>query len=237
MQHQTDGAAAAQLSQIFFARLNDPASARAIAPGVCYCCKTSVAAGADGSIVAAWRHVYPGSIRDIALTKSSDGGRTFAPPVRVSEDNWVLNGCPENGPAVALDQSSAIHIVWPTVVRDSAGVETLALFYATSRDGRQFTKRQQLPTAGAARHPQIAVEPAGWITVTWDEQLKGGRRVVIARGRVGYREPVRFTRESVTEEAGTYPVVASLPDGALVAWTSGSMADSVLRIVRYPAAR
>jgi hypothetical protein len=237
MQHQTDGAAAAQLSQIFFARLNDPASARAIAPGVCYCCKTSVAAGADGSIVAAWRHVYPGSIRDIALTKSSDGGRTFAPPVRVSEDNWVLNGCPENGPAVALDQSSAIHIVWPTLVRDSAGVETLALFYATSRDGRQFTKRQQLPTAGVPRHPQIAVDPAGWITVTWDEQLKGGRRVVIARGRAGYREPVRFTRESVTEEAGTYPVVASLPDGALVAWTSGSMADSVLRIVRYPAAR
>src|SRR4030095_10372973 len=45
MQHQTDGAATAQLSQIFFARLNDSASARAIAHGVCYCCKTSVAAG------------------------------------------------------------------------------------------------------------------------------------------------------------------------------------------------
>ena len=76
-----DGVARAQLSQIFFARLNDPASARAIAPGVCYCCKTSVATGANGTVVAAWRHVYTGNARDIALAKSSDGGRTFASPV------------------------------------------------------------------------------------------------------------------------------------------------------------
>jgi len=237
MQHQTDGAATAQLSQIFFAGLNDPASARAIAAGVCYCCKTSVAVGADGSIVAAWRHVYPGNIRDIAFTKSANGGRSFAPPVRVSQDNWVLNGCPENGPALAVDQTNAVHIVWPTLIHDSAGAETMVLFYATSRDGQRFTKRQQIPTEGIPRHPQIALGPAGTITVAWDEQLKGARRVVIARGSVDYNDPVRFTREPVTEEAGTYPVIAPVFDGALVAWTSGSVTDSVLRVARYPAAR
>ena len=237
MQHQTDGSATAQLSQIFFARLSDPASARAITHGVCYCCKTALTAGTDGSVVAAWRHVYPGNIRDIALTKSSDGGRTFAPPVRVSEDNWVLNGCPENGPAVAMDQSNGIHVVWPTLVHDSRGAESLALFYATSRDGKRFTKRQRIPTEGAPRHPQIAVGPAGKITVAWDEQLTGARRVVIARGTVDDSNPVRFTRESVAEEGGTYPVIAPLSDGTLVAWTSGSTADSVLRVARYAPAR
>jgi hypothetical protein len=126
--------------------LNEPASARAIAPGVCYCCKTSVATGANGTIVAAWRHVYPGNIRDIAVAKSSDGGRTFGAPVRVSEDDWVLDGCPENGPAVAIDQTNAIHVVWPTLVRGSAGAEeTLALVYAASKDGQRFTTRQQIP--------------------------------------------------------------------------------------------
>ena len=157
-----DGVARAQLSQIFFARLNDPASARPIAPGVCYCCKTSIATGANGTVVAAWRHVYPGNIRDIALAKSSDGGQTFASPVRVSEDNWVLDGCPENGPAVAIDRTNAIHVVWPTLVRGSQVPEkTLALFYAASKDGQHFTKRQQIPTEGVARHPQIAVGLVG----------------------------------------------------------------------------
>jgi hypothetical protein len=232
MQHPTDGAVAAQLSQIVFAKLNDAASARTIAHGVCYCCKTSVTAAADGSIVAAWRHVYPGNIRDIALTKSSDGGRTFAPPVRVSEDNWVLIGCPENGPAVAVDDTNAIHIVWPTLVHDARGAESLALFYATSRDGQRFTKRQRIPTEGVPRHPQIAVGPAGTITIAWDEQLTSVRRVVIARGTVDYTNAVRFTRESVSEEVATYPVIAPLSDGALVGWTSGSTADSVLRVAR-----
>ena len=230
MPQQTDGAARAQLSQLFFARLNDPGSARAIAPGVCYCCKTSLATGADGSIVAAWRHVYPGNVRDIALTKSSDGGRTFAPPIRVSEDNWVLNGCPENGPAVAVDQLNAVHVVWPTLVQGSGGGETLALFYAVSRDGQRFTRRQQIPTDGVPRHPQIVVSPAGRVTVAWDEQLEAAPRIVLARGAIDYGNPVRFTRESVTGEAGTYPVIAPVADGVLVAWTSGSAANSILRV-------
>ena len=97
-----DGAARAQFSQIFFARLNEPASARAIAHGVCYCCKTALATGTDGAVYTAWRHVYPGNVRDIAFTMSRDGGRTFEPPVRVSDDNWVLDGCPENGPAMTV---------------------------------------------------------------------------------------------------------------------------------------
>ncbi len=230
-----DGVARAQLSQIFFARLNDRNSARAIAPGVCYCCKTSIATGANGTLVAAWRHVYTGNIRDIALAKSSDGGRTFSSPVRVSEDNWVLDGCPENGPAVAIDQANAIHVVWPTLIRGSAGAdETLALFYATSKDGQRFTHRQQIPTEGVPRHPQVAVGPSGTITIAWDEQLNGARRVVVANGTSDDKNHVRFLRQSVSDEPGTYPAVVSLGDAAVVTWTSGTTGDTVLRIERHP---
>jgi hypothetical protein len=233
-----EGVARAQFSQIFFASLNQPGSARAIARGVCYCCKTSVATSVDGTVVAAWRHVYPGNIRDIALATSSDGGRTFAPPVRVSEDNWVLDGCPENGPAVAIDHANAIHVVWPTLIPGSAGADaTMALFYATSKDGQRFTTRQQIPTEGVPRHPQIAIGPAGTITVVWDEQLKGERRIVVATGTSGAKNSVHFVRQLVSDEAGTYPAVTSLTDAAIVTWTSGTTGDSVLRVERHPAAR
>ena len=53
---------------------------RALAMGVCYCCKTALAAGADGALFAAWRHVYPGNLRDIAFSVSRDSGRTFSAP-------------------------------------------------------------------------------------------------------------------------------------------------------------
>ena len=134
-------------------------------------CTGSRQRGSSAGRSSPWRHVYPGSVRDIALARSTDGGRTFSAPVGVSDDNWVLNACPENGPAVAVDRANGIHVVWPTLVPGPAGSEpTLALFYATSKDGVHFTKRQQLPTEGAARHPQLTVDASGNITVAWDSR-------------------------------------------------------------------
>jgi hypothetical protein len=88
-----DGAARAQLSKLYFSQLDDAAggseaAGRAIAAGVCYCCKTALAAGADGSIFAAWRHVYPGNIRDIAFTVS----RVAAAPLRSRFACSTING-------------------------------------------------------------------------------------------------------------------------------------------------
>jgi ribosomal 50S subunit-recycling heat shock protein len=182
-----DGSARAQLSKLYFGRLDGSDTPRALTGGVCYCCKTAVAAGPDGSLFAAWRHVYPGNVRDIAFTVSRDGGRTFAAPLRVSDDRWVLDGCPENGPAMAVDGRNRVHMVWPTLVSGSTpGSEpTLALFYAASSDGRQFTARERITTEGLPRHPQIAIDSRGSVVAAWDEQVKGTRRVVVGRAVVG----------------------------------------------------
>jgi hypothetical protein len=231
----SDGASKAELSKLYFSRLDGAGDPRALTGGVCYCCKTAIAAGSDGSLYAAWRHVYPGNIRDIAFTVSRDNGRTFATPVRVSDDRWVLDGCPENGPAMAVDGLNRVHIVWPTLVSGSTpGSEpTLALFYA-SGDGRQFTPRERIPTEGLPRHPQMAIDSRGSIVATWDEQANGMRRVVMGRAAVNGRGPIRFTREIVGDGSAVYPVVAAVSGGMAVAWTSGSPDASVIRVARVP---
>jgi hypothetical protein len=231
---QTDGAARAQLSKLFFGRLDDATSTRALAGGVCYCCKTAIAAGSNGRIYAAWRHVYSGNVRDIAFAMSADGGRAFSAPVRVSGDNWVLDGCPENGPALAVDDRQRIHIVWPTLVpADTAGVETLALFYATSSDGQHFTTRQRVPTQGVPRHPQIAVGLSGEIAVAWDEQAGGARRVALARGAIDPSGVARLVRQTIVDAApAVYPVLGAVDDGMVVAWTSGPGGQTVIRAER-----
>jgi hypothetical protein len=229
-----DGAARAQLSKLYFGRLDGSDTPRALTGGVCYCCKTAVAAGPDGSLFAAWRHVYPGNIRDIAFTVSRDGGRTFAAPLRVSDDRWVLDGCPENGPAMAVDGQGRLHLVWPTLVNGSTpGSEpTLALFHAVSSDGRQFAPRERIPTEGVPRHPQIAIDSRGSVVAAWDEQVKGTRRVVVGRGIVDGRGPARFTHEILGAAGAAYPAVAAVADGVAVAWTNGPPDGSVIRVTR-----
>jgi hypothetical protein len=233
-QNKVDSVARAQLSQLFFGRVDGAATARSLASGVCYCCKTALAADAGKGVYAAWRHVYAGNVRDIAFTRSTDGGRTFAAPVRVSQDNWVLDGCPENGPAIAVDRRGRVHIAWPTLVPGATPDNpTLALFYARSEDGSHFTPRQQIPTNGFPRHVQIVPGPGDAISVAWDEQSPGSRRVAFARGTVDPAGSVRFARQPVTDAAAAaYPILAAQADETVMAWTSGPTGRTMIKVTR-----
>jgi len=234
-ENTADGFTRAQLSQLFAARLGDARSGRSVARGVCYCCKTALASDDAGGFYAAWREVYEGNIRDIAFAKSTDGGRTFSAPVRVSDDNWVLDGCPENGPAIAVDAAKRIHVVWPTLVPAATpnGPPTLALFYATSVDGRRFTPRQRIPTEGVPRHPQIALGSSRQLMVVWDEQSSGTRNIALARGTIDEHGTARFSRGTVRDSVpGNYPFVAATDSGTIIGWTSGASGKSVIRTRR-----
>ena len=227
-----DGVAPAQKSRLYVAALDGQAPPVVVTAGVCYCCKTAISVASDGSIAAAWRHVYPGNIRDIAFSRSRDGGHTFSAPVRVSEDKWVLEGCPDDGPAMATDASGRIHIVWPTLV-DDGGQETIALFYATSDDGKRFTPRERIGTQGIAHHPQITIAPDGTPVIAWDEAAGGGRRAAMAHVVSGEEGRVRFTRE-VLDDVAVYPVVAATRAATVVAWTSGKSPDAAIRVQETP---
>jgi hypothetical protein len=228
----TDGVAMAQLSQLYIAPLDGSIAPQGVTGGVCYCCKTAIAAGPGNALYLAWRHVYPGNMRDIAFTVSRDGGRTFAPPVRVSEDKWQIEGCPDDGPAMAVDRQGAVHVVWPSVVTERGG-PVKALFHAVTRDGRSFTPRERIPTEGQANHPQLAIAADGALAVVWDESGSGSRVLASAIGRADATGHVAFARVSGGREVGLYPVVVSAGPGAwLRAWTAGDPSKSEIRISR-----
>lgn len=226
----TDGVAMAQLSQLYVTSLDGVIAPKGVTGGVCYCCKTAIAAGPGNSLFLAWRHVYAGNMRDIAFAASRDGGKTFAPPVRVSEDKWQIEGCPDDGPSMVVDASGAVHIVWPSVVTEKSG-PVKALFYATSRDGGSFSPRRRLPTQGQANHPQLAIDTAGSLAVGWDESGSGSRTLASALGRPDAAGTMQFTRTAEAREVGTYPVLVSVRAGGwLRAWTTGDPSRSEIRV-------
>lgn len=230
----TDGVAMAQLSQLYIAALDGTIAPQGVTGGVCYCCKTAIAAGPANSLYLAWRHVYPGNLRDIAFTVSRDGGKTFAPPVRVSEDKWQIEGCPDDGPSMAVDQQGTVHVVWPSVVTERGG-PVKALFHAMTKDGRTFTPRERIPTEGQANHPQLTIDGKGTLAVVWDESGTGTRLLASATGRPDQSGRVRFVRTPGTREVGTYPVIVSTEPGTwLRAWTTGDPSTSAIRIASLP---
>ena len=147
----------------------------------------------------------------MGFTMSRDGGKTFSPLVRVNQDGWSIAGCPDDGPAMAVDAKGVVHLVWPTVKNDRG-----VILYATSADGRWFSAPVPIKTLGGPKpsHPQIAIGGSGKIFVAWDEVKDGVRRAAVA--------PIDGSRPAEVVGDGTsYPVMAAAGSGVIAAWTAG----------------
>ena len=178
----------------------------------CVCCRIDLAAG-DGLVAALWRKVFPGNVRDMVLDLSRDGGRSFAPPARVSVDGWKIAACPHRGGRVALDGRGHAHVAWYTEGRD----ETPRVLYATSPDGRAFTP--PLPITGAAGsvpdHVRLAVNRAGAVVVVWEDSTAVRRRVKLRLSIDGGK--VFAEAQSLSTAIKAYaPDVAVTPTGDFV---------------------
>jgi hypothetical protein len=128
---------------------------RRVATEACPCCKTSLAVAPDGTLYAGWRQVLPGNFRHIAVASSKDGGTSFSSPVIVSDDRWVLQGCPVSGPSLSVDHTSgSLKVLW--YAAGEAGAP--GLYLSESRDnGRSFSPRQLI--SGEAVHGTPVLTP------------------------------------------------------------------------------
>ena len=136
------------------------AANRRVATEACPCCKTSLAVAADGTLYAGWRQVLPGSFRHIAVASSTDGATTFSQPVIVSDDRWVLQGCPVSGPSLSVDRTSGnLKVVWYAAGEGSAP----GVYFAVSNDrGRSFSPRQLLSQETVRGTPALTANLAVW---------------------------------------------------------------------------
>lgn len=126
---------------------------RKVAVDACPCCKTSLAVGADGTVYAGWRQVLPGNFRHIAVARSTDGGQNFSRPVIVSDDRWMIEGCPVSGPSLSVDAGGSLKVVWYAAGEANAP----GLYFAESNDKAQsFSARQLVSQEGVRGTPVLA---------------------------------------------------------------------------------
>tara|TARA_B100000780_G_scaffold277881_1_gene249702 strand:+ start:725 stop:1921 length:1197 start_codon:yes stop_codon:yes gene_type:complete len=81
----------------------------------CDCCQTSMAITNNGPIVV-YRDRSEKEVRDIYSVRNING--VWQDPSPIHNDGWKVNGCPVNGPKVAVN-STNLAIAWFTVFNDS----------------------------------------------------------------------------------------------------------------------
>jgi len=175
---------------------------------VCPCCRVTLAREPQGRVVAAWRRVFPGNVRDVVVAPVSL--LDSAQPTRVYPDSWVYPGCPDTGPGLAVGRDGATHVAWYTGKPGAAGV-----YYARRGPAASFdepvalVRRRTLPTG----HVTVAARADGGAVVAYD-LARDGRHlptlaVVTARGSVSER----LTLDTLEVDR---PQVAAFPDGTVL---------------------
>ena len=86
---------------------------RKILSDVCECCRTAVQVDSTGRVFVSYRMVPKNGPmhRDVVVATSEDRGKSFVSNV-VSHDEWEISGCPVAGPALCVDASNRITVIW-----------------------------------------------------------------------------------------------------------------------------
>jgi hypothetical protein len=76
----------------------------------CECCKPNIAV--KGSHIAIQFRNWLSGSRDLYLTQSTNGGKTFSQPQKLGLGTWKLKGCPMDGGGVGIDENNKAITVW-----------------------------------------------------------------------------------------------------------------------------
>ena len=126
---------------------------------VCDCCQTDVAVAA-GVPVAVYRDRTAEEVRDIYVTRYIDGAWTQG--TRLFADNWVIPGCPVNGPAIVA-RGTDVAVAWFSAARDAPSVRVAR----SGNGGQSFGRPIEVADGPLAGYVGLAALPDGALVVSW----------------------------------------------------------------------
>lgn len=180
---------------------------------ICDCCQTSAAVTSRGAVVV-YRDRSPDEIRDISILRRVNG--TWTQPARVHADEWHIEGCPVNGPAVVAD-GERVAVAWFTGARDTARVNV-----AFSSDaGATFSTPVRVDDGKPAGRVDVEFDGAGRALVTWLERVgEDGAEVRIrAITSDGAVSPATVVASSAAARASGFPRMVRAGNEIVFAWT------------------
>jgi hypothetical protein len=199
---------------LFHARFDAAGRQRAeapINPRVCECCSTSAAVAAAGPVVA-FRDRSATDVRDIGVTRFADG--RWQDAVTVHADNWTLDACPVNGPAIAA-AGRQVAVAWFAAPGDDGHA-----FAAFSEDGgRTFGTPTRLDDVASLGSVGITLLPDGAALASWVEFNEGASFRVRRVSPSGLTSPAQPIAGGNGRFVSGIPRVARHGDTIVLAWT------------------
>jgi len=177
----------------------------------CDCCQTSAAITPKGPIII-YRDRTDEEVRDIYISRLLDGSWTI--PKSINNDNWVIDGCPVNGPkAAAINNTLAI--AWFTAANNIPKVNVVF----SGDSGASFDKPIQIDNGKSMGRVDIALLDENNALVSWMESTENDAEIKVMKvGKDGKKqEPIVVSTLSASRASG-FPQMELVNDKVYIAW-------------------
>ena len=196
----------------------------------CEYCPPGLAVDGIGNPTVAWREAPrdPAAAKDtgrqIFLSRSSDGGKSFAPAVQLNSIDSGLTECPQDAPAAALTgDGKLIAAAWMErrdVERDADvfwtyGAPGKLKSDTSCHDDRRYQQRR----------PTLAIDADGTVWCAWEDSRQTTLRVFFTWSKTEFNVPLADPKELPS----SWPSLASAGPKVAVAYQLGK--DVAFRVL------
>ena len=179
---------------------------------ICECCQTAATVTSEG-LIAVYRDRSQNEVRDIYSVRQANG--TWVKPQTVHADNWELNACPVNGPAIAADGRN-VAVAWFT---GAGGKQSVKVAFSAD-GGTTFGAPVKIDEGETQGRVDVVMLPDGSALVCWlSGNAEGGAinvRRVQANATLG--PPTVIAKTDISRSSG-FPRMALLGNEVHFAWT------------------
>ena len=187
----------------------------------CECCPTS-AIRTDNSVLIAYRDRSEKEIRNINIIRYTDG--KWFDPYPVYDDNWLIGGCPVNGPMLA-EYGNNVAIAWYTSPNETPTVN-LAFSH---NEGASFDVPIRVDLSMPIGRVDLTWISQTEVMVSWIETAEETTDIVTAIVSTnGDVQPPRIVTEIQPGRVSGYPQMEKVEDRLFFAWTEGGEQGSVM---------
>jgi len=176
------------------------------------CSEPEIAVESSGSVCLVWNDAgMPHASGDVMFSRSSDGGRFWYTPVKVS-----VQGAAE--PALAIGSDNSLHSVWLTSIAKGKAAVNIS---SSSDHGNSWSKPEVVAEgSNLMSEPAIAVDGDGTLHVVWidRDQPGAGKDVHYTSGKVGNWTPT-LNLSRTSKESGHPRIVCGGKGKIFVAWS------------------
>lgn len=191
---------------------------------VCECCQTSAVMTSDGPL-AAFRDRSEKEIRDVHVMRLDASGWIDAGPVHA--DNWQIDGCPVNGPALSAS-GRTVAAAWFT----AAGGNGQAYVAFSSDAGRTWGQPIRLDDETSLGHVDVELLDDGSAVASWVEfaSERAQLRVRQVKASGERTTPVVLAGQGEARVSG-YPRIGRNGSDLIFVWTeSGGTGPASQRV-------